>query len=70
MKRLILILAVSLISVSNIHSQERTKRQTESQDVLKKINKSYAFSLSGKITNLKNGEPLSGASVYIQDSKI
>lgn len=36
----------------------------------KNINKTIKISLSGKITDLKTGEPLPGASVYFTDDKI
>lgn len=70
MKKIILFLAVFFFAIYPTHSQVKLREQNEATDNLKKVNKAEAFNLSGKITNSKNGDPLSGASVYIQDSKI
>ncbi len=70
MKKIILFLAVFFFAIYPTHSQVKSREQNEATDNLKKINKAEAFTLSGKITNSKNGEPLAGASIYIQEAKI
>ncbi len=70
MKKLLSLVALFVFAIQISCAQDKTTRQNESAGNIKKGAKAESFSITGKISNLKNGESLIAASIYIQDAKI